>query len=101
MEIEGSELKVRIRLEQKQNKEMEIENTRKYLKEKLQKDTTTFLGHEKERNHIRDLFWRTATESESNSALLIGPKKGGKTTVRKIRRIRYSIDRKVFFAAEY
>ena len=66
----------------KQNKAMEIESTRKYLKEKLQKDTTTFLGHEKERDHIRDLFWRTATESESNSALLIGPKKGGKTTVR-------------------
>ena len=67
---------------QKQNKAMEIEITRKYLKKKLQKDTTTLVGHETERNHIRDLFWRTATESESNSALLIGPKKGGKTTVR-------------------
>lgn len=67
------------------NKTMEVENTRRFLKEKLQKDTTTLLGYEKERNHIRDLFWRTATESESNSALLIGPKKGGKSTVIKLR----------------
>lgn len=60
---------------------MEIENTRKFLKEKLQKDTATLYGFEKERDHIRDLLARTATEGESNSALLISPKQGGKTTV--------------------
>lgn len=60
---------------------MEIENTRKFLKARLQQDKTTFYGFEKERTHIKNLFLQTAKESESNSALLIAPRKHGKTTV--------------------
>lgn len=58
-----------------------INNTRLFLKARLQKDTTTFYGFEKERANIKDLFSRTALEGESNSALLTSPKQGGKTTV--------------------
>jgi hypothetical protein len=50
---------------------MEVENIRKLLKEKFQKDSASLVGLEKERNHIRDLLWRTATESECNSVLLL------------------------------
>jgi origin recognition complex subunit 4 len=75
LEIEATENK------QKIHRIMEIEITRKFLKEKLQKDTSTLHGFEKERDHIRDLFERTAAERESNSALLISPKQSGKTTV--------------------
>jgi origin recognition complex subunit 4 len=60
---------------------MEIELTKKYLKQKLQLDKTTLYGFENERTQILNLFSRTAREGESNSVLLIGPKKSGKTTV--------------------
>ncbi|KAG5677293.1 hypothetical protein PVAND_007062 [Polypedilum vanderplanki] len=59
---------------------MEIGKTRKFLKSRLQQDTTTFYGFENEREHIKNLFLR-AKDGESNSALLIGPKKCGKTTL--------------------
>lgn len=55
--------------------------TRKYLKARLQNDTSTFCGFEKERDDIKDLLTRTAKEGESNSALLLSSRKGGKTTV--------------------
>lgn len=61
---------------------MEHTEVRKFLKAKLQQDKTTFYGFNNERNHIRNLFVQVAKEGESNSALLIGPKKSGKTTVR-------------------
>lgn len=55
--------------------------TRKFLKARLQKDKSTFYGFTKERNHIKELLSRTALEGESNSAILIAPKNGGKTIV--------------------
>lgn len=55
---------------------------RKFLKAKLQQDKTSFYGYDNERNHIKNLFVQVAKEGESNSALLIGAKKSGKTTVR-------------------
>lgn len=61
---------------------MEQIEVRKFLKAKLQQDKTTFYGFNNERDHIRKLFMQVAKEGESNSALLIGPKKSGKTTVK-------------------
>lgn len=58
-----------------------IDNTRKFLKARLLKDTTTLYGFEEKRANIKDLFNRTALHGESNSALLTSPKQGGKTTV--------------------
>lgn len=59
----------------------EILKTRKFLKERLQTDYSTFRGHENERDNIRQLLQRTAEMGESNSMLLIGPRGSGKTTV--------------------
>lgn len=59
----------------------EIIKIRKFLKERLQKDFTTFRGHENERENVRQLLQRTAEMGESNSLLLIGPRGSGKTTV--------------------
>lgn len=59
---------------------------RKFLKSRLQQDKTTFYGYEQEKAHVKNLFTQVAKESESNSALLIGPKKSGKTTVSKIKK---------------
>lgn len=59
---------------------MEIETTRVFLKARLQQDKSTFYGFDNERTHIKNLFAR-AKDGESNSALLISPKKCGKTTV--------------------
>lgn len=56
---------------------------RKFLKERLQRDYSTFRGHENERDNIRELLKRTAEVGESNSMLLIGPRGAGKTTVSK------------------
>ncbi|CAO1361964.1 unnamed protein product [Diamesa serratosioi] len=55
--------------------------TRKFLKCRLLKDPTTLHGYQEERNHIKDLFYRTSKIGESNSALLISPKSCGKTTL--------------------
>lgn len=60
-----------------------IDNTRKYLKERLQKDAVTVHGFAKERDELKNLFLRTSKEKESNSALLLAQKNGGKTTVSK------------------
>ncbi|XP_037955081.1 origin recognition complex subunit 4-like [Teleopsis dalmanni] len=59
----------------------EINHLRRFLKERLQRDYTTFRGHENERNNIRTLLQRTAEYGESNSMLLIGPEGSGKTTL--------------------
>lgn len=61
----------------------EIKILRTYLKEKLLKNDT-LLGHEKERSDIFDLIQKTVQFGESNSALLIGPRGCGKSTVRKL-----------------
>lgn len=55
--------------------------TRKYLKRKIMCPETKFRHHMKERLHILDLLKRTVEMGESNSALLIGPRGSGKTTV--------------------
>lgn len=48
---------------------------------RLLRDSTLLHGFKKEQDQVRDLFIKTAKEGESNSALLIGQKFGGKTTV--------------------
>lgn len=55
--------------------------TKKYLKRKIMCPETKFRHHEKERQHILDLVKRTVESGESNSALLIGPRGSGKTTL--------------------
>ncbi|KAJ8925772.1 hypothetical protein NQ315_009620 [Exocentrus adspersus] len=52
----------------------------KYLKQRILNDTK-FVGHENERKEIYDLILRTVEYGESNSALLIGPRGAGKTTL--------------------
>ncbi|XP_055531706.1 origin recognition complex subunit 4 [Wyeomyia smithii] len=59
----------------------EVIKTRKFLKIRLQRDSATFRGYDKEVQHIRDLLFRTAEFGESNSALLLGPRGCGKTTL--------------------
>ncbi|XP_073845165.1 origin recognition complex subunit 4 [Musca autumnalis] len=59
----------------------EILKTRQFLKDRLQRDYSTFRGHENERDNIRQLLQRTAEMGESNSMLLIGPRGSGKTTL--------------------
>ncbi|XP_043599414.1 origin recognition complex subunit 4 [Bombus pyrosoma] len=55
--------------------------TRKYLKRKIMCPETKFRHHVKERMHILELLKRTVDMGESNSALLIGPRGSGKTTL--------------------
>lgn len=59
----------------------QAEETRRFLKSRLQTDATNFRGYETEWQHIRDLLFRTAEHGESNSALLLGPRGCGKTTL--------------------
>ncbi|KAI8441392.1 hypothetical protein MSG28_015007 [Choristoneura fumiferana] len=44
-------------------------------------DNVTFRGHEQEWNHVYDLMKRSVLQGESHSALLIGPRGSGKTTL--------------------
>lgn len=62
------------------NEMVEIKQIRGYLKRQLLNDKS-FLGHEKEKDQIFDLIQKTIQFGESNSALLIGPRGCGKTTV--------------------
>ncbi|XP_063985608.1 origin recognition complex subunit 4 [Diachasmimorpha longicaudata] len=55
--------------------------TRKYLKRKILCPETKFRHHGKERQNILELLKRTVEAGESNSALLIGPRGSGKTTL--------------------
>jgi predicted AAA+ superfamily ATPase len=55
------------------------DNIKDFLKNNLK---SLMLGYEKEKNIIKDLFLRVLKENESNSALLIGTPRSGKTLVR-------------------
>lgn len=59
----------------------QIELTRQFLKTRLRRDRITFKGHESEWRQIRDLISRTIESGESNSALIIGQRGAGKSTV--------------------
>ncbi|XP_065085183.1 origin recognition complex subunit 4 [Ochlerotatus camptorhynchus] len=59
----------------------QADETRQFLKSRLQTDVINFRGYESEWQHIRDLLFRTAEHGESNSALLLGPRGCGKTTL--------------------
>lgn len=61
-----------------------IKLIRKCLKLKVLEDNITFRKHEKARNHVYDVMKRTISGGESHSALMIGPRGSGKTTVSKL-----------------
>lgn len=60
---------------------MDFSEIKAFLRNRMQLDRVTLYGFEHEKSQIKDLFERTAKNSESNSAILIGPKKCGKSTV--------------------
>ncbi|XP_071444263.1 origin recognition complex subunit 4 [Hetaerina americana] len=60
---------------------MNIEAIRKILKQKILRPISVLRGYSKERLHVFDLMTRTVNVGESNSALLIGPRGCGKTTL--------------------
>lgn len=57
-----------------------ILNVRKFVKNNIL-NNDKFTGHEEERENILNLLKQTIEAGESNSALLIGPRSSGKTTV--------------------
>lgn len=57
-----------------------IMNIRKFLKNNIL-NSHDFVGHQSERQEVFELLERSIESGESNSALLIGPKGSGKTTV--------------------
>lgn len=59
----------------------QIKLIRKYLKLKIMEDNVSFRNHTEERHHVYDLMKRTVLHGESHSALMIGPRGSGKTTV--------------------
>lgn len=58
----------------------EIDKIRSLLKNNILRNDE-FYGYKKEYNEVFDLLQKTVEISESNSALLIGPRGAGKTTV--------------------
>ncbi|XP_014363956.2 origin recognition complex subunit 4 isoform X1 [Papilio machaon] len=60
---------------------LKIKVIRKYLKIKILEDNVQFQDHELERNHVYDLIKRVVSHGESHSALIIGPRGCGKTTL--------------------
>ncbi|XP_038217669.1 origin recognition complex subunit 4 [Zerene cesonia] len=61
--------------------ERQIKLIRKYLKVKILEDYVKFRGHEKESKHVYDLIMKSIVQGESHSALIIGPRGCGKTTL--------------------
>lgn len=59
-----------------------ISKVREIVKNKLLNRDYMFDGYPKERQQVFELLKATVDEGESNSALLIGPRGSGKTTVR-------------------
>uniref|UniRef100_A0A1B0DD64 Origin recognition complex subunit 4 n=2 Tax=Phlebotomus papatasi TaxID=29031 RepID=A0A1B0DD64_PHLPP len=55
--------------------------TRKYLKNALMNSKTSISGHEEQRRQVEELFRKVAGDGESNSAILIGQRGSGKTTL--------------------
>jgi predicted AAA+ superfamily ATPase len=74
-----------------ESSENEIDNTRAFLKMRLQRDLVTFRNHDSDWKMIRDLLLRTAKEGESNSVLLIGPRGCGKSTVSTTHIVHYPV----------
>lgn len=58
-----------------------IKLIRKFLKIKILEDNVQFQAHIAERIHVYDLIKRIICNGESHSALIIGPRGSGKTTV--------------------
>lgn len=58
-----------------------IQYTQEFLLSRLRDEETTFIGHRAERDTVRSLIERTVHFGESNSALIIGPARSGKSTV--------------------
>lgn len=71
--------------------DIQIKLTRKYLKMKIIEDNLSFRNHSQQKQHVQDLLSRTTESGESNSALVIGPRGAGKTTVRILNYIYISI----------
>lgn len=59
----------------------QIKLIRKYLKLKVLEDNLRFRDHKSERDHVYNLIFRSVLHGESHSALIIGPRGCGKTTV--------------------
>lgn len=58
-----------------------LDLTKQFLISRLRDDFTTFTGYQKEFETVRNLLSRTVEYGESNSALVIGPPRSGKSTV--------------------
>lgn len=58
-----------------------VQHTQEFLLNRLRDDETTFIGQETEFATVRNLMERTVQFGESNSALIIGPPRSGKSTV--------------------
>ncbi|KAG8226295.1 hypothetical protein J437_LFUL002734 [Ladona fulva] len=72
-----------------------VKDIRKCLKEQILKPTNSIRGHSKAKTHVLDLMSRTLKVGESNSALLIGPRGCGKTTL--INSVLDELQRDVYF----
>ncbi|XP_045457641.1 origin recognition complex subunit 4 [Melitaea cinxia] len=59
----------------------QIKLLRKYLKIKVLEDNIRFRDHKSERDHVYNLISRSILHGESHSALIIGPRGSGKTTL--------------------
>lgn len=59
----------------------QIDLAKKFLRDRLLTDNTTLFGYNSESHQIKELISRTVNHGESNSAVIIGPKGCGKTTV--------------------
>ncbi|CAK1548822.1 unnamed protein product [Leptosia nina] len=71
----------------------QIKLIRKYLKLKIVEDNINFRGHENERKHVYDIFMKSIQQGESHSALIIGPRGCGKTTL--INSVLYQVSNEV------